>query len=237
MTAIVDYRINEASLSALHYEDIETILLPPAKYLSKAIASHPDMLMFIGFGRLFCHKLYYEDNAALVDRICEISKLTLTLSNEPTGDKYPQDVLFNAGIIGKRMICNEKTVSRLILNSAQENGYEIIQVPQGYTKCSICVISDHAIITSDKAIARICEASSINVLEVSDGNISLPPYSYGFIGGASGACGDKVYFCGSLDSHPDGKRIKEFCKKHQRIAISLSEETLQDVGSLFFIGE
>lgn len=237
MYVISDQRICEGALSALSLDGFEPILLPPAPYLQSAVASHTDMLIFLGFGRLFCHKDYYESNSALIDRIATLSGLELTLSSEHTGEKYPLDVLFNACLIGNRLICNKKTVSKLILDSAVKQNCEIVNVPQGYTKCSVAVVSDCAIITADRSIAEVCRAVGIDVLTVSEGYISLPPYNFGFIGGASGYQGDKVYFCGSLDSHPDGERIEEFCLKHKKSAISLTEGELQDVGSLFFIGE
>ena len=235
MLVITDERINKNSLSALVGLGFEPILLPKADHLSKSVAAHTDMLIFIGFGRLFCHKKYYEKNSALIDRICAQTGLELTVSQEPTGEKYPLDVLFNACIVGERLICNEKTVSKFILDAARNSDCEIINVPQGYTKCSVCVVSENAIITADKAIFAACSAHGIDVLTVNEGYISLPPYDYGFIGGASGLCDDKIYFCGSLDAHPDGAKIKEFCFKHKKIAISLSDDELQDVGSLFFI--
>ena len=235
MFVIADHRISTEAISTLKKYGFETIPLPPAEYLSGAVASHTDMLIFMGFGRLFCHRSYYEGNSVLIDRIVALSGLELALSDEPTGEKYPLDVLFNACLVGNRLICNEKTVSRLILEAARVLGCEIINVPQGYTKCSISVVSDNAIITADKAIAAACKGVGIDVLTVSEGHISLPPYDFGFIGGASGVCCDKVYFCGSLDSHPDCERIKEFCEKHHKTAISLTNVELQDVGSLFFI--
>ena len=237
MFAITDQRISTEAVSALERFGFEPILLPPAEYLSEAVASHTDMLIFMGFGRLFCHRRYYKGNSALVDRIVALSGLELTLSDETTGEKYPLDVLFNACLVGNRLICNEKTVSRLILDAARGLGCEIINVPQGYTKCSVTVVSDNATITADKAIAAACEGAGIDILTVSEGHISLPPYNFGFIGGVSGVCRDKVFFCGSLDSHPDCERIKEFCKKHHKTANSLTNGELQDVGSLFFIGE
>lgn len=235
MFAITDCRISAEAIAALEKYGFEPILLPPADYLSDAVASHTDMLIFMGLGRIFCHRRYYEGNSALIDRIVTLSSLELTLSDEPTGEKYPLDVLFNACLVGNRLICNEKTVSKLILDAARCWGCKIINVPQGYTKCSVSVVSDNAIITADKAITAACRGIGIDVLEVSEGHISLPPYDFGFIGGASGVCGDNVYFSGSLDSHPDGERIKEFCEKHHKTAISLTDCELQDVGSLFFI--
>lgn len=235
MLLVTDNRITPSSLLTLKEEGFETILLPPAPYLSPAVASHTDMLIFIGFGRLFCHEKYYESNRGVIDGIVNECSLELSLSNEPTGEKYPLDVLFNAALVGDKLICNEKTVSMLILSAARDNGCEIVSVSQGYTKCSVCVVSDNAIITADKGIAKACKGKGIDVLDITEGHISLPPYNFGFIGGASGECGDKVYFCGSLERHPDGERIREFCKAHGKIAVSLSDGELQDVGSLFFI--
>ena len=235
MYAITDCRIRQGALSSLHKLGFDTILMPPADHLQSGVSSHTDMLIFIGFGRLFCHQSYYSAHKNIIDLISSASGHMLALSDEPTGEKYPQDVLFNACIIGKTLICNKKTVSKLILSAAQENGYHIISVSQGYTKCATCNVSDNAIITADKAIARACSSNGIDVLLINEGHVSLPPYEFGFIGGASGRFCDNIYFCGSLNSHPDGEKIKDFCKKHNKTAVSLTDGELQDVGSLFFI--
>ena len=237
MLVVTDKRINRDSLSALVDQGFEPVMLDPAEYLSEPVSGHTDMLIFIGFGSLFCHSRYYGLNKSVIDRISDASRSKITLSDEATGDKYPLDVLFNGCVIGNRLVCNEKTISNHILDAARGYGYEIIGVPQGYAKCSICTVSDNAIITADKSIAAACASRGIDVLNIAEGHISLPPYSYGFVGGASGAFGDKVYFCGSLDRHPDGETIKEFCRKHKKTAVSLSNGDLQDAGSLFFIGE
>lgn len=235
MKALIDCRADASLVSALKSHGFEPILIPPANYLQAGVASHTDMLLFIGFDRLFCHARYYEKNKRLIDSLVAYSQLALTLSDEPVGAKYPSDVLFNACLIGNKLVCNKKTVSRLILDAAIENNYEIINVPQGYTKCSICTVSDNAIITADHPIATACKAIGIDVLEISEGYVSLPPYSHGFIGGASGTCDDNVYFCGSLDTHPDGVTIKDFCRSYGKQALSLTDSALIDVGTIFFI--
>lgn len=234
MRVLVDQRINENALSSLKSLGFEPILMPPSPLLQSGVSSHTDMLIFIGFGGIFCHTSYYEANKALIDEIAE-NRLEIKVSNEQMSAEYPHDVLFNACILGSRLICNTKTVSRLILDAAEESGYEIIHVPQGYTKCSICPIDGNAAITSDIAISKTLTCLGVDVLTVSEGHISLPPYNYGFIGGASGLLGDKVYFCGDIGRHPDRDMITKFCDKHKKRVISLSIDELQDVGSLFFI--
>lgn len=235
MLVLTDNRIAKDCLATLKDKGYEPILLPSAPQLQEGVSSHVDMLVFIGFGRLFCHASYYEQNAELISRICEMAKLTLTISTEIWNDKYPHDVIFNACLVGSLLICNKKSVSRLILEVAEDYGYKIINVPQGYTKCSVCVVSDNAIITADKAIAKACHTAGVDVLTVREGYVCLPPYDFGFIGGTSGACGNNVYFCGSLDTHPDADDIRTFCAKHGKTAVSLSMGKLFDVGSLFFI--
>ncbi len=237
MIALIDRRASEKSLSSLQKYGFETILMPPSPSLQTGVASHTDMLIFIGFGRLFCHTSYYESNKNLIEYITRKGDLMLSLSDEEWSQNYPHDVLFNACLVGNKLICNKKTVSNNILRDAVENNCEVIDIPQGYTKCSVCVVSDNAVITADISIAKACKNSSIDVLLISEGHISLPPYSFGFIGGTSGLCGDTVYFCGSLDKHPDATKIKAFCQTHGKKTVSLSDDTLQDVGSIFFIGE
>ncbi len=235
MYALIDIRASKVSFSTLISHGFDLILIPPADYLSEAVASHSDMLFFIGFDRLFCHEIYYKAHKELLDSISKLSSLELSISTESVGEKYPYDVLFNACLIGKRLICNKKTVSKLIIDAAISADCEIIDVPQGYTKCSICPVGVNALITADKAIAKASREHGIDVLLISEGHVSLPPYEYGFIGGASGLYKGKVYFCGSLDTHPDGEKIKKFCTENGAEIIELSNGILQDVGTIFFI--
>lgn len=233
MIALLDCRINSTALTTISGMNIEPILMPPAPYLSAPVASHPDMLMFIGFDSIFCHEKYYQANQELIKKISHRLSLTLRLSHEPTDSRYPNDVLFNAVLLGNKLICNTKTVSGIILSEANRHKCEIIHVSQGYTKCSVAKVSDNAIITADSSIATACRSNNIDVLRIAEGSISLPGVNYGFIGGATGSFGHKMFFCGSLDSHPDADRIREFCNRHGKTPVSLDSGDLHDVGSIF----
>ena len=235
MIALVDERINSCSLLTLRKMGAELFLMPPADFLQKGVASHPDMLIFIGFGKLICHENYYTANKSLVDAILSKSLLELMLSSEEMGEKYPGDVKFNAVLVGGTLICNEKTVSKLILDVAEDNGCKIINGPQGYTNCSTCIVSENAIITADRPIFEACISHGIDALLITEGHISLPDYDYGFIGGASGSYGDNIYFCGDITKHPDGEDIIEFCKTHGKTVVCLSNRKLFDVGTILFI--
>ena len=70
---------------------------------------------------------------------------------------------------------------------------------------------------------------------INDGGISLPPHQYGFIGGASGVVGKRVYFFGDLDLHPDANIIREAIISEGFIPVSLSDEELSDFGGIIAI--
>lgn len=227
---ITDNRIDENCEISLRQRGLEIIKLPCFPVLQEPVSAHPDMLLFLGEGRIVCHKDYFALAEKEISKISEITKKEIILSCENIGLEYPRDVLFNAAAVGDKLICRLDAASEMI-----SEGYDVINVKQGYAKCSTCVVSDKAIITADSSIAKGAEQNGIDVLLVSSGGVRLNGYDCGFIGGASGADKDNVYFCGNVDLHHDGERIKEFCQKHGKVALSLSDEPLYDYGTLIFI--
>ena len=230
---ISDIRIPKKAEEALKSRSFEVIKLPPFKKLDPAVASHPDMLMFLG-DKILCHKDYYLDNSTLIDNISHLSGLYIELSDESIEKNYPNDILFNALPLGQYVFCKESAISRLVKDHASRNGLTVVNTRQGYARCSVCKISEGAVISSDASLLSAIAAKGFDTLCISEGSVRLEPYDHGFIGGASGAFGDEVFFCGKLDLHPDAEKIKEFCKKHQKNAVSLSDEEMVDVGTLFF---
>ncbi len=230
---VTDNRINEKCENALKGRGFELIKMPSFSSLQEPVSAHPDMLLFLEKGRLVCHKDYFGIASEQIKKIADISGSEITLSEESIGQNYPGDVLFNAAPIGGMLICKRDTISEKIALLYGEES--VINVKQGYAKCSVCVVGDNAIITADVSIAKAAEKNGIDVLLVSPRGIRLDGYDCGFIGGASGADGENIYFCGNTDLHPDGYKIKEFCKKHGKAAVSLSDEPLYDYGTLMFI--
>ena len=220
------------ALEGLGYSVVK---MPPFVSLPHPMAAHTDMILFLGFGCLFTHRDYYSENAKVIDLICHERGLEKIISEEALGDSYPHNVLFNCALVGNKLICNPKYISRHILAVAQNNGCELISTKQGYAKCSTCVVSDNAIITSDRGIHKSATSCGIDSLLIDAGHVSLPPYEYGFIGGASGTNEDEIYFCGDINLHPSSKEILEFAKKHGKKVISLSDGELLDIGSILFV--
>ena len=233
MIVLTDERIDAECESALTKYGFEIIKLPACPMLQKPVSAHPDMLVFVGKGKLFCHEKYYAIAKKEIDLIIERADLLLSLSDEAWGEKYPADVLFNAAPVGDKLICNAKSVSKKLVELyGAEN---LINTKQGYAKCSTCTVGDSGVITADVSIAKAVKGAGLDVLLLADPYTRLDGYDTGFIGGASGDDGEHVFFTGSLEAHPEGKAIREFCQKHNRQAVSLSVAPLYDYGSLIFI--
>lgn len=232
--AVVDSRIPRPCAERLRKLGYGLIAMPEFPSLQAPVSAHPDMLLFFADREVLCHKDYL---AIAETQIGEIAKCgyDVIVTDENIAPQYPRDVLLNALRIDNKIYCRADSASELILEFARERGYTVHNVKQGYAKCSVCTVGDRAAITSDPALCRAMREDGIDVLSISAGSVALIGYDTGFIGGCSGEDGEKIYFSGNISLHPDGERIVEFCEKHKKTAVSLSDEPFTDVGTIFFI--
>ena len=232
--AVVDSRIPRPCAERLRKLGYGLIAMPEFPSLQAPVSAHPDMLLFFADREVLCHKDYL---AIAETQIGEIAKCgyDVIVTDENIAPQYPRDVLLNALRIDNKIYCRADSASALILDFARERGYTVRNVKQGYAKCSVCTVGDRAAITSDPALCRAMREDGIDVLSISAGSVALIGYDTGFIGGCSGEDGEKIYFSGNISLHPDGERIVEFCEKHKKTAVSLSDEPFTDVGTIFFI--
>lgn len=226
--------LSQACATSLFERGFTPITMPPYHRLQAGVSSHPDMLVFFCGNKYICNEEYYEVAKDAFEKINALGYSPI-ITNEIPQSNYPHDVMLNALKIDNKIFGLKKAMSKSLLSLAASNKLEVINVSQGYTKCSVCPISDNAIITADKSIANSAKAYGIDVLKIREGHVKLEGYNTGFIGGASGVFENTVYFCGDIYKHPDAADIINFCEKHQKSCISLSNEALFDVGSLFFI--
>ncbi len=226
--------ISDKCVRSLLERGFSPVLLPEYPRLQKGVSSHPDMLFFFYKRKYICTKEYFMIAKDVTELLSQMG-YSPVISNETPSPEYPHDVIFNALMIGKYIFGNEKALSKSLIELAEAEGVEIVNVKQGYTKCSVCKVSENAIITADKGIAKEASLRGIDVLTVSPEGVLLNGYDCGFIGGASGSDQDAVYFCGDIMTHPDGAQLSDFCRAHGKECISLSDEPLFDVGTLFFV--
>lgn len=231
---VVDSRIKKGAEAGLYALGYELIKLPTFPTLQSPVSAHPDMLIFIWGRSVICHRDYIPIARKELDEIAALG-YELLVSDEPISSAYPDDILFNALKIGKNIYAKLDSVSKFILELGKKEGCSLRNVKQGYAKCSVCPVGEDAAITSDPSLSKAMREDGIDVLLISQKKIALDGYDTGFIGGCSGSDLENIYFSGNILLHPDGRLISDFCEKHQKKAISLSDEPLYDIGSLFFL--
>jgi len=227
MLAVVDQCLpHEAKLrlERMGYYIAETPLHPK---LAKPVQGHPDMMLF-SRGK----KVIYEPRLEKIAKILRYNGYECIKGEAIKSSKYPKDIIYDAASFGKSIIRYTGRIEKHIENLKAK----FIKVKQGYVKCSIIPIDDKHIITSDKGMHDKWIVGNRHAcsLHIRPGYVKLPGYKTGFIGGASGSHKDKVFFTGSLKTHPDGKLIGEFIKKRGKKVIELSSGPLYDAGTIFF---
>lgn len=223
----IDYRTSEKEIEKLKYLNLEIIKIPLNKNLYTAINGHPDIqLNIVTNNTLIVHKDFD------ISLLGNISKLNIITSINTLKEKYPNNIFLNAVTLKDFFIHNLKFTDKKLLDMVKEK--TLINVKQGYTRCSCAIISENALITSDINIYNTLKKyPDLDVLGVPTGDILLPGLNYGFIGGCCGLVSqDILAFYGNLKYHSYGNDIKKFLFKHNVKPLYLSDERLIDRGSI-----
>ena len=189
---------------------------------------HPDMFCFkLRDNTWIFYESAYKNNQEILNNL----GLDVITTVDPISGEYPHYIGLNCARVGNYLICAAKYTNPIILDYAKRETLAIINVKQGYAGCSVCVVRD-AIITAD---IGIYEKFPGRKLLIEAGHIDLYEYKYGFIGGCSGYSNDKLLLTGDIKSHPDYKKIKDFCEFQNVKIVSLSQEKLRDYGGILII--
>ena len=189
---------------------------------------HPDMQMFsAGDGRMVCcPELYPHYSGVLPAR-------GLRCGSTPLAADYPRNIAYNALRVGRRLFCLRAHTDPVILRMAEDCGWTVVDVKQGYANCSAAPVGTDALITADPSIASAARGQGLDVLRIAPGHIRLDGYPYGFIGGCCGLVSERsLYVFGSFAAHPDGARIQAFLDKHGVSTVFAAAQPLSDYGSL-----
>ena len=227
-TLFVDCKMSKVAVDTLKSLGYEVIKSLENVYLEEHVCSHPDMSLTKICDKIFAdrvleHLFFGWGDVNFINREVTVGEIL----------KYPNSIAFNCVQVGNKLFCNEKYTHEEILNYALKCNLKIVNTKQGYAKCSICVVSDNAIITEDDSIEKCAIDNGVDVLKIKKGFVALDGYDYGFIGGASGLIErNLLVFNGNIETHPDFEKIKNFCLKYNVQIVSLCSDKLYDVGSI-----
>lgn len=198
------------------------------KNLLKGLDTHTDILVHpLPKGEIVVDR----DNFEYYKKIFQDKKILP--SHSILSKEYPKDVSLNAFTFKNYFIHKLKFTDKVLLDYYKNSGYEMIDIKQGYGKCSSLVTEDF-IITSDGGIYESLR-DFIPIYKIKHGEIRLQNFNYGFIGGATGVLGKKIFFTGDFSHHSSHEEILKIIKKYNYEIEILSKDQIEDFGSIYFI--
>lgn len=228
---LIDGRADEEIVNSLSKHGASIVETCPHPNLYKAVSGHPDMFLHhVGDGRIV-YAPYTEKKT--LDCLKNLG-FELVQGLTELSSKYPRNIAYNVARVGNCAIHNLKYTDRVLRDELEKQQVKLIHVNQGYTKCSVAVVDDNSIITSDCGIARVLEREGIEVLLIEgEDRIVLPGLSMGFIGGSSGKIGyNKMAFTGNLNTLKFGAEIKYFLKRKNIDIVCLNDGQVIDIGTI-----
>jgi len=234
MHCFIDYRATNEELVNLSKLNMNPILIPKCNEVYEAIDGHPDIQLNVLKNKSSNKIIVQKNISKSFKEILKANNINYIVSKKSLSHTYPDDIILNSLILENYFIHNLKYTDENLLKS--QISKVNINVPQGYTKCSILPIRDNVLITSDKGIYESLKTYNFHILLLPPGDILLPSLNYGFIGGVGGMISnDRIAFFGDLDSYKWGNEIKKFLYKYDVLPIALRKGKLIDRGSLLTI--
>ena len=231
MICFVDYRISIVEEKSLKNLGVKIIKVPPCNNLYNAIKGHVDIQLNI-LSKIEKKVIVQKDINDSFKKELTNNNINFIESKNSLGEKYPSNIALNSLILDNYFIHNLNFSDENLLESQKNK--TLVNVKQGYTKCSSLVVNNNSIITSDKGIYNSLLKHNFDILLLPPGDIILDGLDYGFIGGTGGLISPSTMaFFGSLEKYAYGEEVKKFLKKHNYKPIYLSNSKLYDRGSLF----
>ena len=232
---LIDKRMRNVEKNMLKYLGYKLVPIETSNNVYAEISSHVDIFTTKIGDTLIVEKSKYDDLVFML----KDTEYNIISGKENVEMKYPNDIKYNVCIIGDYAVHNFKYTDKVVLKELKENGYELINVEQGYTNCSVAVIDESSVITTDRKIAEKLIANNISVLLLDyTPDIKLKDeygnYSNmnGFIGGAIGRVDNNIIVFGDLNKIDRENKIRDFIKIRNLKLIDFKDLDVIDYGGI-----
>lgn len=213
---------------ALIQHNLLPIWLDDNKFVDKRLSGHAD-LSAVHICENYIVLSEYLKECEIADKVSELG-YRIKFVADPADKNYPHDAKLNFCVVNDKLIYNPKTADENIVDCLSIKTR--ISVNQGYTNCSVCIVDEQSIITSDKMIAEAAQLSGMNVLLINEPFIALDGFEYGFIGGASFRINaDEIAFTGLITDAAIRNKIEAFLESRKIKPIYLTDNKIFDIGS------
>lgn len=220
---------NKDIVSYIKTHGIELFYTDRNDEIDKFISNHAD----VNLHHLGDKKIIADSSQHTLTKKLQSIGFDVIIAEKKVSGLYPDDCRLNFSRIGNRLFGKTDICDSFLKEFCMTNGIELINVNQGYCKCSLCIVNENAMITDDGSIKQATEKAGIDCLLISKGDIKLNGHNYGFIGGASALIGkDKLMFFGNLKHHRDYEKIIGFLNKYHCEAVFSEDFELTDIGGM-----
>ena len=225
-------KIEKQTLKSLGYKLIE---IKKSINVYPEISSHVDIFACKVKDKIIVEKSAYN---ILKNKLNKDENVLISGETTISGD-YPNDINYNVCIVGDRAIHNFKYTDSKISEELKKNKFELINVKQGYSNCSIAVIDENSIILSDRGLYNNLKNSGLDILfldympdiKLFDENGEYSKKN-GFIGGAISRVGDNIIVLGDLDKIDYNSNIRNFIEERNLNVINFKGLDVIDYGGV-----
>ena len=227
---IVDGRIDDEIYNNLLKLNLKIIKTIKCEEVDESISYHPDIVIHpLNHNTLIVAPNVFD---YYVDKFYGMG-IKLIKGEKVLSMQYPDDIAYNVGRLSGIAIHNFKHTDEKLKYYLKKENLNLVNVNQGYTKCSLATLDEHKAITSDYPMYKILTDLGFEILLIKPGSILLEGQNYGFIGGTSGCLSkNKFMLSGSLNSHPNKDEILKFISKSNKELILLSKKEIVDIGTI-----
>ncbi|MDR4505224.1 MAG: hypothetical protein MRK01_10600 [Candidatus Scalindua sp.] len=229
MFAIIDSRSGKQAVGNLKEYVTDVYEFRTCGITGNSISGHPDIFIYQHEGQLVV-----APNAP--DQLFEFlhkKAVTCARGKWAVGDELCNSVQFNCLCTPDFLFHKSGYTDPSVLELNRDKEY--IHVPQPYTRCSLLHLCGNNYVTSDRGIEKVLLQKGLSCFYFNPEEIIIRDHKNGFIGGAAGRSGKRIFFNGNIELHTDGKRLKEYLLKLDFDIVTLSDEYLYDGGSIFFV--
>lgn len=229
---VIDERmrsIEKETLKSLGYNLIE---VKKNNEIYPEISSHVDIFDCKVKEKIIAEKRVYD---ILKNKL----KRDIIQGNSNIHSTYPNDINYNVCIVGNRAIHNFKYTDTKIIEELNKNKFELINVKQGYSNCSIAVINENSIILSDRGMYNNLKNRGLDILfldYIPDIKLFNENREYsqknGFVGGAISRIGNNIVIFGDLDKIDYDGKIKGFIEERNLDIIDFKKLDVIDYGGV-----
>lgn len=205
-----------------------------AEILPESMRLHADLsFCYLGKGVAVCAPEAYD---YYVNKLGGFS-LKLKKGSSPLGRNHPFDAAYNVAIVGNKMFCRVNITDKVLLETAEQMGYKIVNMNQGYGKCSVCPVDEYSAISADMSFFKAAKKEGIDTLVITNHGIQLSGYDNGFFGGCAYMESKNVFSAkGDIRYLPCYDKITDFLTQ-RNIAVKISHGPVTDFGSFIPIIE